>query len=670
MTQLPVDSPEAGQEKEHPAKGRNRPRGKARQAAKRATFPLINSHIIAVADTGNLNLLVSTIEVYVSQMNLVNISTALHRLAKLTAAGGTEQALLRQHPVLSALLQSAAATLARAEIGGATPHCQALSNITWSMATIQYVDMPLLEMVAALACKHVSGFKPFELSSTLWAFAKLGSTEPAACDCALPLFEVAAEVLLDHADDFTFRCLVMAAWAFATARQHDIKLFRGIAQKMVPMVHTANCQELANTAWAFSTAGVQQDRLFAELARKAVHKLGEFKAQELSNMLWSFAANGFFHEEFVESAALAVQFLDLNALQLANIMWALTRSRARHRTTHATVLALLPRCTRLLGTFKPQELSCVALAAAKCFGRTWSWPPQEMAPPGFSMFQQVTDFLTLALPHIVPCLADFSGQSLANVATSYLAFQMGADLFPALGCEVMQRARSLENSALLLLLRGLPSAPQCGQVVQVLFREAACRVDSMRPKEMQVLSRIVTSFLGRAKSGSLAKIELQKACLSLAEATSWVSHSPHGLEEALFDPAPHPNAAGSDDEEPQEEASKNLLEPCKVQTSAPASEVGNAEEESSASSARPIKNLDVPVPYSVKNTFLHVEDDGEAAHQSQNDEPEITLPPSLDIIPASVSAEKLEAYRKDYLKFRTGKAIGAKGELSSSVASA
>jgi len=75
------------------------------------------------------------------------------------------------------------------------------------------------------------------------------------------------------------------------------------------------------------------------------------------------------------------------------------------------------------------------------------------------------------------------------------------------------------------------------------------------------------------------------------------------------------------------------------------------------------------VRYSIKNTFLHVEDNDDnlvGFRDSFSDFRE-RLAPSLEIIPASVSQEKLKAYRLDYQKFRAGCAIGAKGELTSSV---
>merc|ERR1719276_346200 len=96
---------------------------------KRTTFPQVNSKIVAVAELGSLDLLLSTVKEYLPVMNLVNMSTALHRLAKLTAYDGHSQARLRDHPVLAKLLAAAQGTLKKAVANNSSPSCQALSNV-------------------------------------------------------------------------------------------------------------------------------------------------------------------------------------------------------------------------------------------------------------------------------------------------------------------------------------------------------------------------------------------------------------------------------------------------------------------------------------------------------------------------------------------------------------
>jgi len=73
----------------------------------------------------------------------------------------------------------------------------------------------------------------------------------------------------------------------------------------------------------------------------------------------------------------------------------------------------------------------------------------------------------------------------------------------------------------------------------------------------------------------------------------------------------------------------------------------------------------VHVVCSVKNTFIDIvessSDDSEGEGVGECCRP---LPPALDFITPEVSAEKLEAYRMNYQRFRIGMANGAKGEMS------
>merc|ERR1719199_1365750 len=105
--------------------------------------------------------------------------------------------------------------LKRAAAGDTPPKCQALSNITWALASLQLPDIPLVEMLAVQTTNQLAGFKHFELSTTLWAFAKLGSIDAAVNKCSLNVFTCAAEHMLNSAEQFSFRGLVMIVWAFA-----------------------------------------------------------------------------------------------------------------------------------------------------------------------------------------------------------------------------------------------------------------------------------------------------------------------------------------------------------------------------------------------------------------------------------------------------------------------
>jgi len=681
---------------------------------KRATFPWINGQIIRAADTEDLDHLFATINAHLSQMNLVNLSTALHRVAKMSSnrplAHFRNQAPVRQ--TLPALLTSIRESLVRSEATGSSPKCQALSNITWALATMQVVDLPLLRMVAHRAYEQLADFKNFELCQMLWAFAKLGTVDSALSDSTVPLFTAASQYVMRHLEKFTFRGLVMTCWAFATAKQHDARLFRAAATRLTPMAYGANTQELANTAWSFSTAGIHEEQLFSTIAKIAIPQLWSFKPQELSSILWSFASIGHNHDDFYEAAGRASMQMDLQAQQLANILWALTKMRPRHQSTKETLLALLPWCTALIRTFKTQELASVALAAGKCFG-TVAGSEETHQPVPFA----VGIFFHAVLPLAIPCLREYSGQSLANIASSFLAVQIGttSGLFDSVGYEVMSRAESLENSALLLLLRTMPHAPRSAAVHSALcqlFAEAARRVESLPSRELQVLARICESFWSGMSSQlqHVNREELRAWCLTLA--TKWSSGDVVVSEAAghkdFTDTAGLDTSAGNEEEadpEADPEATEDVgtdfssdwkvtltiadtggrasawdeKAMCSMRTAVEASAARREEAARERGAADHVANGPDVVPASpdtkekvqqptyvcsVKNTFIELEDENDNEEEGDDsDTLQIPLPPALPFIPDSVSAEKLQAYRANYAKFRVGKAIGAKGEL-------
>ncbi|CAE8615108.1 unnamed protein product, partial [Polarella glacialis] len=336
--------------------------GRCGHQGKRISHPWINAQIIISSELGDMQQLLATVKSHLQQMNLVNLSTALHRICKLSACDQNMQARLRHHSSFEALLNTICVVLSNSD--PAEVQLQSISNVVWSLATVRLVHRPLLEALVTLSVAGMANFKPFELSTTLWAVAKLGSVE-VVTTAVKPVFSAAAAHISKNVHQFGFRCLATVSWAFATARQRHARLFRAIAAQMLPMASAANCQEMANTAWAFGTADFHDDQLFMELADKAIPRLREFKPQELSNMLWGFATNGFFHEAFYAQASLVAHSMDLQAQHLANILWAFARVRPRHILTQTTVLALLPSCTMQLHTFKPQEVSSTALAVGK-----------------------------------------------------------------------------------------------------------------------------------------------------------------------------------------------------------------------------------------------------------------------------------------------------------------
>ncbi|CAK0861377.1 unnamed protein product [Prorocentrum cordatum] len=234
---------------------------RSRQWAKRAVFPKINQAIIAAAEH-DLPTTIAVVEPLIPQMNLVNISTALHRLARLSSSSPESLHQLRGHPVMPALLAAAAMALDRTRDTGAQPKTQVLSNVTWAMATMQTLDLHLLTKVVALSEEVTSLFKAFELSGLLWGLATLGGLEPEVLRLAEPIFARASGQV---SGDFSFRCLVMTSWAYAAAGWRDAGLFQRLGDLMLPGLRSASGPELQSISWAFAAAGVHHGAVLSQV---------------------------------------------------------------------------------------------------------------------------------------------------------------------------------------------------------------------------------------------------------------------------------------------------------------------------------------------------------------------------------------------------------------------
>ena len=58
-------------------------------------------------------------------------------------------------------------------------------------------------------------------------------------------------------------------------------------------------QELANTAWAFATVKRPEEKLFTALARAAERRVSEFNALSLANTAWAIATVSYRHEKIL-----------------------------------------------------------------------------------------------------------------------------------------------------------------------------------------------------------------------------------------------------------------------------------------------------------------------------------------------------------------------------------
>eukprot|EP00931_Biecheleriopsis_adriatica_P043090 TRINITY_DN2462_c0_g1_i2.p1 TRINITY_DN2462_c0_g1~~TRINITY_DN2462_c0_g1_i2.p1 ORF type:complete len:709 (+),score=144.83 TRINITY_DN2462_c0_g1_i2:90-2216(+) len=414
------------------------------------THQLINSQIIRASESDDVDHLMAVVMSHLSNMNLVNLSTALHRIAKTVGKESSKRHHLALEQDLARLCRATYEALKGAEPSQVQP--QTLSNVSWSLATLRMPQPELQEVLRYLCVGNIEYFKGYELATTLWAHAKL---EGAQADKTV--LYAAANCICKDPSSYDFRCLATVAWAFATAKTRHPRLFSLLAFSMMPNIQDANGQEIANAAWGFASLGYVDAPLFSVVAERGLEIITKLKAQEISNLLWAFASNSFFHEAFYANALARILQLDMSPQHFANVLWACARVRPHSEYTRRALLTMLPLCSEQLRHFKPQEVSSILLAASKVYGSSVEGATAQASVP-----VEVLQWFNACLGWCSGNLEHFSDQSLTNVVTAYAMIPVpGAEmLMKCVADAVERRMSSMPASSQVYLLKGFGALPQ------------------------------------------------------------------------------------------------------------------------------------------------------------------------------------------------------------------
>jgi len=304
----------------------------------------INRRLTEAASGGGATALLEVVASELPRMNGVNLATALHRVARLSAetsetddtpndtCNEAQRQKIRELPsfqaLLSAIEQRALSIRARtSQLGEASlpddeePFpAQCASIVAWSCATLRLRHLTLLDILSEVAGPRLDEFKPYEVTNMLWAYAKLSVPSPT-------LFRKTSMRLLKRAPgEFKAQCLSLAAWSIATARWRDPPLFQSLAGELVGQAMELKPQEISNTLWTFAKSRFSHAPLFEALGSAAAsgHTIWRFKPQELSNTVWAFATLGLQHPNlFTKASGVVVRrSRELIPQNVANLLWA------------------------------------------------------------------------------------------------------------------------------------------------------------------------------------------------------------------------------------------------------------------------------------------------------------------------------------------------------------
>lgn len=472
----------------------------------------LNAKICQVSDKGDIWELLDLPGFHLVEMNCVNLSTFLHRAARLAKRTNTVAAASR-HPNLSSICAKVDSELAAQEVSmvhsglgdqkDTLPRCWA--TLAWSYATLQVKAPHTCQRIARLSEKHMDSLKTFELANLLWAFAKMRMNVPG-------LFAEATRIVPKQVDEFSPVGLSTIAWACVTLQSHaPAALLKRLAAAFVRQIDKAGSQEIANMCWSLATAKVVQTPIFQALGQAALEKLHNFKLQELGNTAWAFSRAGVRHRELFQAFTQLFEkrpklTFELHEQAIANLMWALTKQVAcGSPLKEALPMArlLLPACCKALDRMKPQEFSSVLWSVGKLSFKQ-----------GDNQYADMLFEKGIALKE--ERLKTVSVQGLTNILYAYVEFVNDMSVPPysmfleRLALQILNRMSEFESIGLVyiiqsmhvLLARGIPM-PYMKELVHLMAMQFEKFFSDMTPATLariaeaaMLLDRETRSTLG------------------------------------------------------------------------------------------------------------------------------------------------------------------------------
>jgi hypothetical protein len=316
-----------------------------------------------------------------AELNDVNLTTALHRVAKLTAAlhsserkvffqahDGAVRELVREvrdalphfggrqlaacayassliahgptrlaHDEIRALLH-AVGPLVAARVGDL--HTQGIANLLWAHAAADVHAVDVFDAVVPVARARIGEFTLEGLTALAWTFAKLGVRDEYGLLGAVA-DEVVGRYALEGEDAAGLRRrgapigareLTSLAWSFGTLFDLPQRgpLLDTLAREAVRSLDAFNPRDLSQLVWTYAKTRWPAPALFDEVARVAPGRLSAFNSQDYANMMWAYATASVEAEELFQAVAVGAQprLREFTPQGLANLAWAFAKTGA------------------------------------------------------------------------------------------------------------------------------------------------------------------------------------------------------------------------------------------------------------------------------------------------------------------------------------------------------
>lgn len=225
---------------------------------------------------------------HVHDFNIVNIGTALYRLALVGGSlSPSSRDNIRDDARFACLVTEIVETL-KGDSESESLHQvvlapKELSNIIWAATKLGLSDPTLFDAVASHVIRHILHFDSVNLSLTLWGFAKMSQNHT-------DLFSSAKTRVMELLPEFEPHRICNTIWAYAKTGNTDLELFRVVAEESLRKLHRFNHSNESMLLYSYALGHVHAPVLFQRAMAQQLPaiKSGEIQdPRSLSNLLWA-----------------------------------------------------------------------------------------------------------------------------------------------------------------------------------------------------------------------------------------------------------------------------------------------------------------------------------------------------------------------------------------------
>mmetsp|Transcript_4355 Transcript_4355/g.11391 ORF Transcript_4355/g.11391 Transcript_4355/m.11391 type:complete len:481 (-) Transcript_4355:178-1620(-) len=222
-----------------------------------------------------------------SEMNAVNVATALHRLAIINKKQRASRDALLRSPQFTTLVEMVEVH------AGSDFSARSISDALWSFATLQYLPPTLLKPLLTGVAEQLKlqAFEPQHLSTCVWALARL--------ECKpVRLLEQIEEQAVPALDAMNVQNCANLVWGFSKLNYKPAKLLTPLSARLLEegMIGAAKPVEVSDIALGLALVGTPKahEDLLLGIAERAAPDpvfgcLHTFTSRQIVNLIWAFA---------------------------------------------------------------------------------------------------------------------------------------------------------------------------------------------------------------------------------------------------------------------------------------------------------------------------------------------------------------------------------------------